>query len=43
MASRSYGGDSFGCPTGSLRSRRSLSTGGDHQQHTLKVLPMYPV
>jgi hypothetical protein len=43
MTSQSRGDGSYGRPTGFLRSRRSLPTGGDYQQHTRKVLPMSPV
>jgi hypothetical protein len=43
MVSPSHGGGSSGRPTGSLRGRRSLSTGGDYQQQPRKVLPMSPV
>jgi hypothetical protein len=42
MASRSDGGASFGRPTGSLRSRRSLSTGRDYSPPAPKSVTHVP-
>jgi hypothetical protein len=43
MASQSRGDGSYGRPTGFLRSRRSLPTGGTINNTPGKVLPMSPV